>query len=173
MEGYVRDSSMGRSHFNVKVFDNGDGETLVEFQRIGGCAIAFNKFYYRSLAELGERGHFLRRAHMPRGTKEELSDVLPPSRPDFSAFSLPPCEDTCPPDSESGMRSLFVSLNKEALGSFVDLQRQAMSVLALMSAYAPNQSLLFECDVLHVLKSGLASLDDVVLEHACALLVNL
>ena len=76
MKGRVRDSNMEHTHFILKVYSNGDGETVVEFRRDSGCVVVFNRFYYSMLEKLGN--HFLRRAHMPKGTREKLRDILPP-----------------------------------------------------------------------------------------------
>lgn len=72
------------------------------------------------------------------------------------------------------MKQLFNSLAEECKeGQCLDTQRQAMSVLAMMASYPDNLPVFFECRVLEVLSFGLGSLDDEVVEHACALLVQL
>jgi hypothetical protein len=165
MDGYIRDSSMARSRFNINVFDNGDGETMVECRRIEGCTILFNRFYYRTLEKLDI--HFLRRAFIPKGTQENLQAVLPAPLPDFHSL-VPLIHETYEVCSE-----FFTSLCNEAMCEYLYLQRHAMLILVLMSH---NQSAFFKSSmekIIPVLRSGLSNVDDMVQEYACKMLLNL
>jgi hypothetical protein len=147
---------MGRNHFILKVYNNWDGETIIELRRDSGCVVAFNRFYYSMLEKLGN--HFLRRAHMPKGTLEKLRDVLPP---DIRSLLLPEEKD----ESHSNL------LCEEAMCEHLDIQRYAMWSLAMLSQNHSHS--LFKSNIETVLKNIMCNVDDEVQEYTCKILMNL
>ncbi len=139
---------------------------MVEFQRTSGCTVLFNNFYYRILEKLGE--HFLRRGHMPKGTQEKLLDVLPVTVPDFLFPSR------IYDENDEYCRGLFTFFCNDAMWSeYLDRQQYAMWTLAQISH---NQSAFLKRNmekILPVLRSGLTSVDGMVQEDTCKILVNL
>jgi hypothetical protein len=109
--------------------------------------------------------HFLRRAFIPKGTKEKLRDVLPEPLP---TFLVPPIN-----EEYEVCIDLFTSLCNEAVCEYLDLQRHAMLILVLMSH---NQSAFFKSNmekIIPVLRSGLSNVDSMIQEYTCKLLMHL
>jgi len=179
--------------FVVKLYDNGQHngqmETLVELQNRGGCVVAFSTFYRLTLTQLSELSptYFVRRASSPQGTTDSVSsnaaparrlDVLPPppdSEEDEEEFKTG-CEFA--EDYESCMVGLVMRLCEEVESKFVDVQREAWRSLANITSEScvSRQKLDFLSPVVqHVLEAlsiALRSPDEVVLNYACTLLVN-
>jgi hypothetical protein len=166
VKGFCRGGE-GRAGFTVKVYDNGDNEILIEFHRVSGCCVTFNKFYKQSISCLEK--HFARRAISPKGATEKLSEVLPPPKPDFFSMPLPPLD---PEGAEAclEMPNLVEGLCSDVVGDFVDLQQTALCALSTLSASA-SEAVPPKC-LIPALKKGLGSSDGLGREYATSFLVN-
>ena len=75
--GYARNNGE-IIYFLITVFDNKNSEFLIQFQRLNGCCISFNKFYYNTLKNIFYNNIiFIRRAYKPRANIESFEDILP------------------------------------------------------------------------------------------------
>lgn len=159
--------------FRVIVYNDGDGESIVAFEREYGDRVLFLEMYRSALLSLGN--HFTRRASVgAKGTTECLHTVLPPrlegwnnlpTLPELDSFEVRTTEQT-----ESLTHLLSVVVNT----IYIDVRQECIATLARLAASDNQNEAWYTPTGMAALGIGLTSnprsgLDDAttILLHIC------
>ena len=163
--GYTRYNG-DRIYFLITVFDNQNSEVLIEFQRLNGCCILFNKFYYNTLKDIISNNIiFIRRAHMEHGNIEFLENITPDIKFDIDMqpiYNMP---------DHDYIKTLLISLSKDVCSKYINESRNASQALIHMHKYIADVKYFNDTDIANIIGSVMQSkCDDMVLENICILL---